>query len=91
MNEFLFWYRHPLVPLLFHEVTSLHPPSFQRNDFPLVYIVIVAHALESEIENGRMNVCRSEEASRVEKWIIGRMEISILTMDISIVEWKFLV
>ena len=25
--------RHLLVPLLFHEVTSLHPPSFQRNDF----------------------------------------------------------
>ena len=33
MNAFLFWCRHPLVPLLFHEVTSLHPPSFQRNDF----------------------------------------------------------
>ena len=33
MNEFLFWCRHPLVPLLFYEVTSLHPPSFQRNDF----------------------------------------------------------
>ena len=33
MNEFLFWCRHPLVPLLFHEVTSLHPHSFQRNDF----------------------------------------------------------
>ena len=33
MNEFLFWCRHPLVPLLFHEGTSLHPPSFQRNDF----------------------------------------------------------
>ena len=33
MNEFLFWCKHPLVPFLFHEVTSLHPPSFQRNDF----------------------------------------------------------
>ena len=33
MNEFLFWCRHPLVPFLFHGVTSLHPPSFQRNDF----------------------------------------------------------
>ena len=33
MNEILFWCRHPLVPLLFHEVTSLHPPSFQGNDF----------------------------------------------------------
>ena len=36
----------------------------------------MAHALESEIENGRMNVCRSEEVSRVEKWNksnVGRM------------------
>ena len=33
MNEFLFRCRHPLVPLPFHEVTSLHPPSFQRNNF----------------------------------------------------------
>ena len=31
-DEFPFWCGHPLVPLLFHEVTSLHPPSFQRND-----------------------------------------------------------
>ena len=36
MNEFLFWCRHPLVPFLFHVVTSLHPLSLQRNDFPLV-------------------------------------------------------
>ena len=57
-------------------------------------VVIVVHALESEIENGRMNVSRSEEASRMENWngsIIGRIEISILTMEISIVKWKFLV
>ena len=33
MNEFLFWCRYPLIPLLFHDVTSLHHPSFQRNDF----------------------------------------------------------
>ena len=33
INDFLSWSRHLLVPLLFHEVTSLHPPSFQRNDF----------------------------------------------------------
>ena len=47
------------------------------------------HALESEIENGRMNVCISEEAIRVEKWnesSNGRMKISILTMEISIIE-----
>ena len=33
INDFLSQSRHLLVPLLFHELTSLHPPSFQRNDF----------------------------------------------------------
>ena len=33
INDFLSRYRHLLVPLLFHDVTSLHTPSFQRNDF----------------------------------------------------------
>ena len=28
---------HLLVPFLFHEVTSLHPLSFQRNDFSTCY------------------------------------------------------
>ena len=37
INDFLSWSRHLLVPLLFHEVTSLHPPSFQRNDFSTCY------------------------------------------------------
>ena len=37
MNEFLlFWCRHPLVPLLFHDVTSLHPLHFREIIFPLV-------------------------------------------------------
>ena len=33
MNEFVSWCRHLLVSFLFHELTSLHPPSFHRNDF----------------------------------------------------------
>ena len=33
INDFLSLSRHLLVPLLFHELTSLHPSSFQRNDF----------------------------------------------------------
>ena len=37
INDFLSWSRHLLVPLLFQEVTSLHPPSFQRNDFSTCY------------------------------------------------------
>ena len=30
MNEFVSWCMHLLVPFIFHEVTSLHPPSFLR-------------------------------------------------------------
>ena len=33
INDFLSRSRHLLVPLLFHELTFLHPPSFQRNDY----------------------------------------------------------
>ena len=33
MSDFVSWCRHLLVSFLFHEVTSLHPPSFHRNDF----------------------------------------------------------
>ena len=33
MNDFLSWCRHLLVPFLFPDFTSLHPPSFHRNDF----------------------------------------------------------
>ena len=33
MNEFVSWCRHLLVSFLFHALTSLHPPSFDRNDF----------------------------------------------------------
>ena len=36
MNEFVSWYRHLLVSFLFHALTSLHPPSFHRNDFSIV-------------------------------------------------------
>ena len=53
MNEFLFWYRHPLVPLLFHEVTSLHPPSFQRNDFSTCGNIV----LDTEVMTVLINHC----------------------------------
>ena len=33
MNEFVSWCRNLLVSFLFHALTSLHPPSFHRNDF----------------------------------------------------------
>ena len=33
MNEFVSWCRHLLVSFLFHVLTSLHPPSFHRNEF----------------------------------------------------------
>ena len=37
MNEFVSWCRHLLVSFLFHALTSLHPPSFYRNDFSTLY------------------------------------------------------
>ena len=37
MNEFVSWCRHLLVSFLFHALTSLHPPSFHRNDFHLFH------------------------------------------------------
>ena len=39
MNDILFWCKDLLVPFIFHDVTSLHPPSFHRNDFPLVPLI----------------------------------------------------
>ena len=35
MNYFLSWCRSLLIAFLFHVVTSLHPPSFHRNDFSI--------------------------------------------------------
>ena len=39
MNEFVSWCRHLLVSFLFHALTSLHPPSFYRNDFSTCIII----------------------------------------------------
>ena len=38
MNEFVSWCRHLLVSFLFHALTSLHPPSFHRNDISTCYL-----------------------------------------------------
>ena len=47
MNEFLFWCRHPLVPLLFHEVTRLHPPSFQGNNFSTCISAVIINIAQT--------------------------------------------
>ena len=39
MNEFVSWCRHLLVPFLFHDLTSLHPPSFHRNDLSTCILI----------------------------------------------------
>ena len=47
MNEFVSWYRHLLVSFLFHALTSLHPPSFHRNDFSTcVYRMVQVSSLK---------------------------------------------
>ena len=38
MNDFLSWCRHVLVPFLFHDLTSLHPPSFDFYTCKLILI-----------------------------------------------------
>ena len=37
INEFLFWCRHPLVPFIFHVVTSLHPLQLRKSFFHLFH------------------------------------------------------
>ena len=45
MNEFVSWCRHLLVSFLFHALTSLHPPSFYRNDFSTCTMDVYCHAI----------------------------------------------
>ena len=47
MNEFVSWCRHLLVSFLFHALTSLYPPSFHRNDFPLVPLIFHSFLVQS--------------------------------------------
>ena len=53
---------HLLVSLLFHELTSLHPPSFQGNDFSTCYkkYWIVLKRLANQLHNRDINLsaCR---------------------------------
>ena len=51
MDEFLFWCRYPLVRLLLNEMTSLHSPSFQGNDFSTckTYSELIAVISQSEV------------------------------------------
>ena len=44
MNEFVSWCRHLLVSFRFHALTSLHPPSFYRNDFSTHFSVILGQS-----------------------------------------------
>ena len=57
MNEFVSWCRHLLVPFLFHALTSLHHPSFHRNDFSTCSILFILG--QSPNKNGlrRAQVC----------------------------------
>ena len=42
LDGFLSLGGHLLAPFLFHEVTSLHPPSFQKNDFSTCFTYLSA-------------------------------------------------
>ena len=59
MNEFVSWCRHLLVSFLFHALTSLHPPSFYRNDFSTCNnnnVATSARARASALDGGSREV-----------------------------------
>ena len=59
MNEFVSWCRHLLVSFLFHALTSLHPPSFDRNDFSTC-ILIVGCESDTIVKVGQLTVTLNE-------------------------------
>ena len=50
LDDFLSLGGHLLAPFLFHEMTSLHPPSFQRNDAK-------PHGVFTSIDNANNGSC----------------------------------
>ena len=80
MNEFVSWCRHLLVSFLFHVLTSLHPPSFHRNDFSTCsthfsLILVQSPALVTLALNGRVdNYCYTQ--------CVAMMYLSLLSSSV---------
>ena len=72
MSEFVSWCRHLLVSFLFHALTSLHPPSFHRNDFSTCsthYSFILVQSPEMfSLHVDFMHACREPTRARTRKW-----------------------
>ena len=83
MNEFVSWCRHLLVSFLFHALTSLHPPSFHRNDFSTCNIKSLHCSqgngrwannwfiIRNTYINGRLSLIGEREAIRYEDGVRG--------------------
>ena len=56
MNEFLFWFRHPLVPFLFHEVHPYIPLHFREMIFPFVSCLVFEMCLSKLNSNNNKNL-----------------------------------
>ena len=65
----------PLVPLVFHNLPSLYPPSFRRNDF----LYLLYHTM---VEVGSMEFIF--HVKRADKFIVYITSLSLSTVVLSI-------
>ena len=80
MNDFVSWCRNLLVSFLFHDVTSLHPPSF-----PLVPLILLCFgakpheilevilSIAQRIANGSMSSHGQHPQPTAHSWSIQKM------------------
>ena len=81
MNEFVSWCRHLLVSFLFHELTSLHPPSFHRNDFStcknvMLHTFIDSHGSSSSNQGSRLPDSQSASKGQSKKTVVIAATVS---------------
>ena len=70
MNEFVCWCRHLLVSFLFHALTSLHPPSFYRNDFSTCYTVCVRRLVGTQRACVGISACHTMAAESLAEYFL---------------------
>ena len=76
MNEFVSWCRHLLVSFLFHVLTSLHPPSFHRNDFSTCIFMTVIYWQKYVVDSRRAAILLVRECLCVSTFSVAGDEAS---------------
>ena len=84
MNDFVSWCMHLLVSF-FHDVTSLHPPSFHRNDFSTCsthFLIFWEEEEDTEIvKSRRSGFTRAKTGGRYEWTKLIRASVDALCRD----------